>query len=43
MLANRLIHKVMSELPDVIMNGDPEQRYSGKHTHASHTKSTADA
>lgn len=32
MLANRLIQKIMSELPDVIMNGDPEQRYPGKHT-----------
>lgn len=31
MLANRLVQKVMSEIPDVIMNGDPEQRYPGKH------------
>ncbi|XP_058488595.1 cysteine desulfurase, mitochondrial [Solea solea] len=29
MLADRLVHKLMSELPDVIMNGDPEQRYPG--------------
>ncbi|KAM4581854.1 cysteine desulfurase [Fundulus diaphanus] len=29
MLANRLVQKIMSDLPDVIMNGDPEQRYSG--------------
>ncbi|KAM9757917.1 cysteine desulfurase [Menidia menidia] len=29
MLANRLIQKMMSEIPDVIMNGDPEQRYAG--------------
>uniref|UniRef100_A0A3Q4H3F2 Cysteine desulfurase n=1 Tax=Neolamprologus brichardi TaxID=32507 RepID=A0A3Q4H3F2_NEOBR len=29
MLANRLVQKVMSEIPDVIMNGDPEQRYPG--------------
>ncbi|KAF3856710.1 hypothetical protein F7725_017433 [Dissostichus mawsoni] len=29
MLANRLIQKIMSELPDVIMNGDAEQRYPG--------------
>lgn len=29
MLANRLVQKVMSEIPDVIMNGDAEQRYSG--------------
>ncbi|CAN9511984.1 unnamed protein product [Ophioblennius macclurei] len=29
MLANRLIQKIVSEIPDVIMNGDPEQRYPG--------------
>lgn len=29
MLANRLVHKIMSGLPDVFMNGDPEQRYPG--------------
>ncbi|CAI5687123.1 unnamed protein product [Oreochromis niloticus] len=29
MLANRLVQKIMSEIPDVIMNGDPEQRYPG--------------
>ncbi|XP_018541923.1 cysteine desulfurase, mitochondrial [Lates calcarifer] len=29
MLANRLVHKILSEIPDVIMNGDPEQRYPG--------------
>ncbi|XP_063071635.1 cysteine desulfurase, mitochondrial [Engraulis encrasicolus] len=29
MLANRLVHKVMAEIPDVIMNGDAEQRYPG--------------
>ncbi|XP_075995043.1 cysteine desulfurase isoform X2 [Genypterus blacodes] len=29
MLADRLVHKIMSEIPDVIMNGDPEQRYPG--------------
>ncbi|KAF7645393.1 hypothetical protein LDENG_00205150 [Lucifuga dentata] len=29
MLANRLIQKIVSELPDVVMNGDPEQRYPG--------------
>lgn len=29
MLANRLIHKIVSELPDVILNGDPDQRYPG--------------
>lgn len=32
-LANRLIQKIMSGLPDVIMNGDPEQRYPGTCTH----------
>jgi len=32
MLANRLVQKIMSEIPDVIMNGDPEQRYPGKRT-----------
>ncbi|CAG5978158.1 unnamed protein product [Menidia menidia] len=34
MLANRLIQKMMSEIPDVIMNGDPEQRYAGKTSNA---------
>ncbi|XP_046882287.1 cysteine desulfurase, mitochondrial [Hypomesus transpacificus] len=29
MLANRLIQKIMSEIPDVVMNGDPELRYPG--------------
>ncbi|XP_022597878.1 cysteine desulfurase, mitochondrial [Seriola dumerili] len=29
MLANRLVQKIMSAIPDVIMNGDPEQRYPG--------------
>lgn len=29
MLANQLVHKVMSAIPDVILNGDPEQRYPG--------------
>ncbi|XP_028261075.1 cysteine desulfurase [Parambassis ranga] len=29
MLAHRLIQKIMSEIPDVIMNGDAEQRYPG--------------
>uniref|UniRef100_A0A8C5DYG1 Cysteine desulfurase n=1 Tax=Gouania willdenowi TaxID=441366 RepID=A0A8C5DYG1_GOUWI len=29
MLANRLVQRIMSEIPDVIMNGDPEQRYPG--------------
>uniref|UniRef100_A0AAR2M4D8 cysteine desulfurase n=1 Tax=Pygocentrus nattereri TaxID=42514 RepID=A0AAR2M4D8_PYGNA len=28
-LANRLVQKIMSEVPDVVMNGDPEQRYPG--------------
>ncbi|XP_068598440.1 cysteine desulfurase [Brachionichthys hirsutus] len=28
-LADRLVTKIMSGLPDVIMNGDPEQRYPG--------------
>ncbi|XP_068172390.1 cysteine desulfurase [Antennarius striatus] len=28
-LANRLVQKITSGLPDVIMNGDPEQRYPG--------------
>lgn len=30
MLANRLVQKIMSEVPDVFLNGDPEQRYPGK-------------
>lgn len=29
MLANRLITRIMSGIPDVIMNGDAEQRYPG--------------
>ncbi|XP_028667834.1 cysteine desulfurase, mitochondrial [Erpetoichthys calabaricus] len=29
MLSERLVQKIMSEIPDVVMNGDPEQRYSG--------------
>ncbi|XP_077429130.1 cysteine desulfurase isoform X1 [Vanacampus margaritifer] len=29
MLANRLVQKITSQLPDVIMNGDPQQRYPG--------------
>uniref|UniRef100_A0A8C3AUQ3 Cysteine desulfurase n=2 Tax=Cyclopterus lumpus TaxID=8103 RepID=A0A8C3AUQ3_CYCLU len=29
MLANRLVQKITSELPDVIMNGDAVQRYAG--------------
>ncbi|XP_051529117.1 cysteine desulfurase, mitochondrial-like isoform X2 [Myxocyprinus asiaticus] len=29
MLANRLIQKIMSEMADVMLNGDPEQRYPG--------------
>lgn len=33
MLANRLLQKIMSEIPEVVMNGDPEQRYPGKITH----------
>lgn len=33
MLANRLVQKITSELPDVIMNGDAEQRYAGKQAH----------
>lgn len=28
-LAHRLVHKITSEIPDVIMNGDAEQRYPG--------------
>ncbi|KAG8007553.1 Cysteine desulfurase [Nibea albiflora] len=28
-LANRLVQKIMSRIPDVIMNGDAEQRYPG--------------
>lgn len=30
MLSKRLIDKIMAGLPDVIMNGDPEKRYSGE-------------
>ncbi|XP_044024592.1 cysteine desulfurase, mitochondrial [Siniperca chuatsi] len=29
MLANRLVQKIMSGIPDVIMNGDPQERYPG--------------
>ncbi|KAM3833841.1 cysteine desulfurase [Diretmus argenteus] len=29
MLADRLIQKIMANIPDVIMNGDAEQRYAG--------------
>ncbi|KAG2461364.1 NFS1 protein, partial [Polypterus senegalus] len=29
MLSERLVQKIMSEVPDVVLNGDPEQRYSG--------------
>lgn len=29
MLANRFLQKIMSEIPDVVMNGDPEHRYPG--------------
>ncbi|TRY59705.1 hypothetical protein DNTS_002504 [Danionella cerebrum] len=29
MLAKRLVEKIMSEIPDVVLNGDPEQRYPG--------------
>ncbi|XP_015243541.1 PREDICTED: cysteine desulfurase, mitochondrial [Cyprinodon variegatus] len=29
MLANRLVQKIMSEVPDVFLNGDHEQRYPG--------------
>ncbi|XP_067856341.1 cysteine desulfurase, mitochondrial [Heptranchias perlo] len=28
-LANRLVTKIMNGIPDVVLNGDPEQRYSG--------------
>uniref|UniRef100_A0A672SU84 Cysteine desulfurase n=1 Tax=Sinocyclocheilus grahami TaxID=75366 RepID=A0A672SU84_SINGR len=28
-LANRLVQKIVSEIPDVVMNGDPDQRYPG--------------
>lgn len=28
-LAQRLVQKITSEIPDVILNGDPEQRYPG--------------
>lgn len=31
MLANRLVQKIMSAIPDVVMNGDPNQRYHGTH------------
>lgn len=36
MLANRLVQKIMSAIPDVVMNGDPNQRYPGTHTHNKH-------
>ncbi|XP_030069399.1 cysteine desulfurase [Microcaecilia unicolor] len=29
LLADRLINKIMSEIPDVVMNGDPEHHYPG--------------
>lgn len=29
LLADRLVTKIMAEIPDVIMNGDLEHRYSG--------------
>uniref|UniRef100_A0A1A8BJ74 Cysteine desulfurase n=1 Tax=Nothobranchius kadleci TaxID=1051664 RepID=A0A1A8BJ74_NOTKA len=29
MLADRLIKRIMTEVPEVVMNGDPEQRYPG--------------
>ncbi|XP_057702784.1 cysteine desulfurase, mitochondrial isoform X2 [Corythoichthys intestinalis] len=29
MLSNRLVQKITSQIPDVIMNGDPQQRYPG--------------
>ncbi|KAJ6661050.1 hypothetical protein lerEdw1_016851 [Lerista edwardsae] len=29
LLADRLVTKIMSEIPDVVMNGDPVQRYPG--------------
>lgn len=29
MLADRLINKIMAEIPDVVMNGDPDKRYAG--------------
>ena len=38
MLANRLITKIMADIPDVVMNGDPEHRYPGNaHTLDWHT------
>lgn len=30
MLAKRFVDKIMSEIADVIMNGDPDQRYPGE-------------
>lgn len=34
MLADRLVQKIMSAIPDVVMNGDPSQRYPGtRHKH----------
>lgn len=35
MLANRLVQKIMTEIPDVVMNGDPDQRYPGIYSHDS--------
>lgn len=32
MLADRFIQKILSEIPDVVMNGDLEQRYPGNLT-----------
>ncbi|XP_078803992.1 cysteine desulfurase [Oryzias latipes] len=29
MLADRLVQKMLSQIPDVVLNGDPEQRYPG--------------
>lgn len=29
-LAKRLVQKIMAELADVVMNGDPDQRYPGE-------------
>ncbi|XP_025070440.1 cysteine desulfurase, mitochondrial isoform X3 [Alligator sinensis] len=29
LLANQLVTKIMKEIPDVVMNGDPEHRYPG--------------
>lgn len=40
MLANRLVQKIMSAIPDVVMNGDPTQRYHGTHTTSTKTAVT---